>query len=189
MIPLTDRVKQFTLANQNSSSSRSVYNDSILNENIMNYKTNENTLSKEEYDNICLTNKILNKSNLDLKNQINALEDEIQACKEINQKKNALSRIMDNMNKNISNYEGRVKDSTELIDSVKKLNSELTFENKRLNTQLKAIKDNYEFIEKTNYEFKQQIDGIDEIIIKSENEKCLLGAHLNENDIIISELN
>lgn len=58
IVPSSDRVKQLNLANQNISPIRP-YNE--LNENMVNSKTNEYNVPKEEFDNIYLTNKILNK--------------------------------------------------------------------------------------------------------------------------------
>ena len=159
----------------------------VNNENNLVCKSIDYPVSNEEFENLLLTNQIINKSNIDLKNQIKDLENEIQYFKESNNKNEEMSRIIENINKNLLNYEGRVKESSEYIESLKKVNSDLALENKRLNKELEGINGNFEFADKTKDELRQQINILEEINSKSDHENDLLSVHLKEKDRIWKE--
>ena len=155
----------------------------------MNIKSNEYQVPKEDYDNVYLTNKILNKSNIELKNQIKVLENEKEGTKELKNKLMEMSKMMDNMKSTLSNYENKMQESNDVMDNLQKINSDISSENKKLKNEVEGLNGNFEFIDKTNNELKEQLDNLEGLNNKSDNDKHLLSTHLNEKDKIISELN
>ena len=139
----------------------------ISTSSIHNFKTIENLerefeFLKEEYEGTVVTNKILNKSNIDLKNQIKMFEDQLNSKDNDQLKITEQIRIIEELKTSFANLQNLQKDSNDLIQSLKQLNNELNHENRYLKSSFEEAKNACLSIENENEDLKKNIDNYEE---------------------------
>jgi len=143
---------------------------------------------KEENDNLILTNKILNKSNIDLKNQIKIVEEELELGKENHLKMNDLQKVIQNQKDDQEKLQIYIEELITNIQSLKNSNLNLSSENRKLKAEIEMLNMNFENVDRTNYDLKLHLDGFDEINKMQENERKILSNHINDKEKKINEL-
>ncbi len=144
---------------------------------IHNFKTLDNLerefeFLKEEYEGTVVTNKILNKSNLELKNQIKILENELNEKELETRKVNELNRTIEDLRTTIGNSHKLNQDSNDIIQSLKQLNNELNQEINLVKASNEEINNGYSLIESENEDLKKVIEN-NEINSKNMSDKIL----------------
>jgi chromosome segregation ATPase len=143
---------------------------------------------REENENIYLTNQILNKSNMDLKNQLKQLEAELESLREFKLQLNEANSINHNLREELAKYD---RANTELVTMYENLQNDygdLVQENKKIQSQYDNLNQNLSLHEKTNQELKSGLESVEEILKNYDNEKSIMNLHMNEKDKQILEL-
>jgi chromosome segregation ATPase len=143
---------------------------------------------KEEIENLSITNKILNKSNLELKQHIRSIEEERENEKEIRYKLIQANKVIEELKNNIITLQRANQEMNERLENLKKNSSDLVSENKKSFSEIENLNKNFELLDKNNFELKNQIESLEEINKRQETEKFNLITQLNEKEKTISEL-
>ena len=138
----------------------------ISTSSIHNYRTLDNIekefeFLKEEYESSTVTNRILNKSNIDLKNQIKLQEKELNSKEADKMKIIELNKIIEVIKNSNRNAESTVQDSVELIESLKILNNELNQDNYGLKIEIGELNNAFIANEKEINDLKKNIENYD----------------------------
>jgi septal ring factor EnvC (AmiA/AmiB activator) len=149
----------------------------ISTSSIHNFKTLDNLerefeFLKEEYEGTVVTNKILNKSNLELKNQLKILENELNEKELETRKVVELNRTIEDLRATIGNSHKLNQDSNDIIQSLKQLNNELNQEINHVKASNEEIKNGCSLVENENEDLKKVIEN-NEINSKNMSEKIL----------------
>ena len=112
---------------------------------IPNLKTIDNLekefdILKDEYEGTVVTNKILNKSNIEFKNQIKLLENQLDIKENEILKCSEQNKIIEELRTSYYNLQNLQKDSNDLIQSLKQINNDLNNDNKNLKSTIDQIK-------------------------------------------------
>lgn len=144
---------------------------------INNFKTLDNLerefeFLKEEYEGTVVTNKILNKSNLELKNQIKMLENELNQKDQETRRAIELNRTIEDLRATICHGQKLQQDSNDIIQSLKQLNNELNQEINQMKASQEEIKNGISIVENENEDLKKIIEN-NELNTKNSTEKIL----------------
>lgn len=143
---------------------------------------------KFEIENFYITNRILNKSNLEFKARIRELESTIDAEKENRFKIEEMKEFIENLEKINSEYENKLKEIVNDNETILQKYELLIFENKQLQAEIDTLNQDKEAYEKSKNEFKLQLESIDVLSYSHENMKKIMNENLNEKDRFNSEL-
>ena len=146
---------------------------------------------KEEIDRLRISNQVLNKSNLDYKNQNKILQYEIEVLQNSNLNNNYV--MNSNFDQNVNNFIEGLKNSLnscqmsnkelgEIIDVLQKRNSDLNNENNLLKEQSSIVKNELDALKKKFCELKVINENILNEKSKKENEYNQLELKLKEKD-------
>lgn len=143
---------------------------------------------REENENIYLTNQILNKSNMDLKNQLKQLETDIESMREYKLQLNEANSINHNLREELAKYDRANTELVTIYENLQNDYADLVQENKKLQSQYDNINQNLSLHEQTNHELKSGLESVEQILKNYDNEKSIMNLHMNEKDKQILEL-
>ena len=150
----------------NNNKDLNVSTSTINNFKTIEYLEREFDFLKDEYEGTLVTNRILNKSNLDLKSQIRLLECELNNKENDKLKISEQSKIIEELRDSNANLQKLHQESNDMIQSLKQLNNELNHENLDIKTSFEDFKNAYNQIENDKEDLKKNIEN------SQENTKC-----------------
>jgi hypothetical protein len=186
-------ILEFNSPNIKFSNNRN-FNQTAQQENENNFNNFVNKITsnnmKEEIDRIRISNQVLNKSNLDLKNQNKILQYEIEVLQNSNTNNlGSHSNFDHNMNNFIEGLKNSLnscqmsnKELGDIIENLQKKNSDLTNENNLLREQSVIMKSEIETIKKKFCELKLINENLQNDKSRIENDHNQLLLKLNEKE-------
>ena len=142
----------------------------------------------EDNRNIHLTNQILNKSNIELKNQLKRLEEDLESNSELKAKLANQNQFIENLKIEMSNLIKSNEEVVKIYEMLKVDYVDLDKENEVLKQKLQNISENFFVTEKTNQNLKSGIEKFEDALKNYDNEKSIINIHLIEKEKQIFEL-
>ena len=136
----------------------------------------------EDNRNIHLTNQILNKSNIELKNQLKRFEEEYESNSDLRLKIVNLYKFIENLKVEMSNLINSNEDVGRMYDMLKADFIELEKENESMKQKFHNVSENFFVSEKTNQNLKNGIERFEDALKNFDNEKSILSINLFEKD-------
>ena len=142
---------------------------------------------REETDNIYLTNQILNKSNLDLKNQLRQFESDLETFRQMRKDYQEAQNQIDNLKEELLQNEKANNELVHLYENLRERHDGLQNDNDALRSKIDNLNKAIGIHEKTNTELKTGLESVDEILVNYDNEKSLLNLQIDEKQKKINE--
>jgi len=188
---LSTNPKQNQSTNQNSIintiKSSKLPKNNLTQENTMVQNISINSI-KEENERLKLSNAVLTKSNLELKNQIRILQIELSTSNPSNselfsnriEQDPQLSLLLQNLKSSLATSQSTNQDLTAMFEGLQKKNSDLTKENLIFKEQIDLANKELENFTKRFSDTRYSIDELTSEIRRIENEKSVLLIHKND---------
>jgi len=183
-----------TMNNLNNNNLNNILNNSKAQNNINNIHNNVIAQNvsinniKDENERLKLSNAVLSKSNLDLKNQVRLLQIEINATSSGNpdsmqsrlEEDPQIATFIQNLRTALNTSQNSNQELTAFFDGMQKKNSELSKENLILKEQNELANKEVESLTKKFSETRYSIDELTSELRKLENEKTVMLIHKND---------
>jgi hypothetical protein len=182
--------------NNNVNNNNNILNNTMSSGKLQNISNSQTTLMqnvsianiKEENERVKLSNSVLSKSNMDLKNQVRLLQIELSATSAGNpnsmqqrmQDDPQLAQFVQNLKGALSTSQNSNQELTGLFEGLQKKNAEVSRENLILKEQNDLANKELESLSKKFSDARFSVDELTSELRKLENEKTVLLIHKND---------